>query len=389
MRICLVGPAYPYRGGISHFTQMLAAAMQPGHQTLIVSFSRLYPSFLFPGRTQYESDGARIRVDSVRVIDSINPLSYRRAAGVALDFRPDLVVVQWWQPFFAPALRSVAGRIKRGSGAPVVFLCHNVLPHEGTRLDRALARWGLAKADAFLVQSQEDRARLLSLRPGAAVTVHPHPTYTQFSGGGPTREEARGRLGLQGRVVLFFGLVRAYKGLGTLLRAFARLPASLEATLLVVGEFYEDRRPYDALIASLGIGDRVRVLDRYVPDDEVAVYFQAADLVALPYRSATQSGIVQTAFAFEVPVVVTAVGGLPEVVIDGVTGYVVPPDDPPALAAAIERFFGEGAGPRMSGEIHARSGRFSWSACVEALLRLAAGVGTGRPEKERSENPVM
>ena len=166
------------------------------------------------------------------------------------------------------------------------------------------------------------------------VAVHPHPTYTQFALGEMTREAARRELGVDGRVLLFFGLIRPYKGLKTLLRAFERVAERLDATLLVVGEFYEPRNAYDELIQSLGIGARTRVIDRYIPDDEVGVYFHAADLVVLPYRSATQSGITQTAFAFGRPVVVTAVGGLPDVVDDDVTGYVVPPDDPAVLSGA-------------------------------------------------------
>jgi glycosyltransferase involved in cell wall biosynthesis len=374
MRICLLGPAYPYRGGISHFNQMLAAAMQAEHDVLIVSFSRLYPSLLFPGRTQYEERGARVRVDSRRLIDSINPLSWRRAARAVVDFRPDLVVVQWWHPFFAPAFRSIATRVRRGHRAPCVYLCHNVLPHESGRADRTVVRWGLARADACLVQSEEDRGKLRALLPRVPVAVHPHPMYTQFARGDMTREEARRRLQVGGRVLLFFGLVRAYKGLRTLLAAHARVAEALDATLLVVGEFYEDRKPYDALIASLGIAARTRVIDRYIPDDEVAVYFCAADLVVLPYKSATQSGITQAAFAFGRPVVVTAVGGLPDVVDDGVTGYVVPPENPAALADAIERFFATDAAARMERAIRAGADRFSWDGCARALIRLAGGA---------------
>lgn len=373
MRICLVGPAYPYRGGISHFTQMLAATMTAeGHEPHIVSFTRLYPSFLFPGRTQYEEKGPRVRIEGERVIDSINPLTWKRAGKAIAAHRPDAIIVQWWHPFFGPAFRSVLKHARlAGADAPAVFLCHNVLPHEENRADRALVRWGLAKADAFLVQSKEDRNALLSLRAGARVSVHPHPTYTQFAEGNITREDARQKLGVEGRVLLFFGLIRPYKGVHTLLKAFARISEKLDATLMIVGEFYENRAPYDAEISALGIGARVSVINRYIPDEEVEVYFRAADLVVLPYRSATQSGITQTAFAFERPVVVTAVGGLPDVVDDGVTGYVVPPDNPEALAGAIERFFATDAAGAMAAAIRAQSDRFSWKGCVTALLALA------------------
>ena len=372
MRICLVGPAHPYRGGISHFTQMLASEFMRSHEVRIVGFSRLYPSLLFPGKTQYDEGGALIRVESSRVIDSINPLTFFRAAREICDYAPNLVVFQWWQPFFAPAFRVISSLVKRRLDTRIVFLCHNVLPHESSFVDRGLARFGLAAGDAFLVQSREDEQSLARLLPGAGVAVHPHPVYSQFASVRPERSEARAKLGVDGHVVLFFGLVRAYKGVDNLIRAFGHLAGTLDVTLLVVGEFYEDRKPYDELIASLGLGSRVRVIDRYVPDDEVGIYFTAADLVALPYRSASQSGIVQTSFAFERPVVVTAVGGLPDIVRDGETGYVVPPDDPAALAAAIEQFFRAGAGERMADAIRAEAPRFSWAGCVDAILALAA-----------------
>jgi len=383
MRICLVGPAHPYRGGISHFTAMLAREMRAGHDVLIVNFSRLYPAFLFPGRTQFDESATGLAVESRRLIDSIDPRSWRRAADAVRAFAPDVVVFQWWQPFFAPAFRAMCRRIRRGSRARIVFLCHNVLPHESSPLDRALVKWALAGADAFVVQSREDGSILASLRPGARVEFNPMPVFDLFTpaGGGPDREEARARLGVSGRVILFFGLVRAYKGLSTLLEAFAAARDRLDATLLVVGEFYEDRRTYDEAIRTLGIGGCVRVIDRYVPNEDVALYFRAADVVVLPYVSATQSAIVQTAFSFERPVIVTAVGGLPDVVADGVTGYVVPPQSPPALAAAMLRFFAEGAGARMAAAIRARAGDFAWSRCVDAVLR-AAGGEAGKPVRK-------
>ncbi len=374
MRICLVGPAHPYRGGISHFTQMLARELETAHDVRIVGYSRLYPALLFPGRTQYDEGGALVQVESLRLIDSVNPFTYARAADAVVEFAPDLVVVKWWHPFFAPALRTIANAVKRRSSAPVVFLCHNVLPHEGSAVATALARWGLRAADAFLVQSREDLATLRQFVPNAIADVHPHPTYTQFAASSMTRAQARSRLEVDGRVLLFFGLVRPYKGVEDLLHAVARLPRDAAVTLLLVGEFYEAREPYERLLQSLGIADRVRVVDRYVPDAEVAQYFMAADLVVLPYRSASQSGIAQTAFAFERPVVVTAVGGLPDVVEDGVTGYVVPPRDPAALAAAVTRFFAGDDAARMPQAIRASASRFTWAGCARALIALGEQV---------------
>lgn len=370
MKICLVGPAYPYRGGIAHFTSMLTREFGREHDVSIINFSRLYPSVLFPGKTQYDHTDSALRIDSEQIIDCLNPLTWLRAGRAAAALGPDLVVFQWWQPFFGPAFRTVCFSIKRRCETVIVYLCHNVLPHESSAADRLLIDIGLARADAFLVQSNEDARNLMKIRKNVPTAVNPHPIYDFFDQGKYDRRSAREALGLDGPVILFFGYVRKYKGLGVLLEAFSRVLVRLDATLLVVGEFYDDRKPYDDLISSLSIGKHVRVVDEYVSNEDVEMYFKAADLVALPYLSATQSGIVQTAFSFEKPVVVTAVGGLPDVVRDGVTGYVVPSEDPEALADAVVRFFGEDAGKRMAGNISADLDRFSWSRCAATLLSL-------------------
>lgn len=375
MRVVLVGPVFPYRGGIAHFTAMLAREFEKEHEVSLINFRRLYPSFLFPGKTQFDDSDSPMRVESRRIIDVLNPLSWWAAGRVIARVAPDLVVFQWWHPFFAPAFRVIAAGARRGSGAQVVFLCHNVLPHESSIADRLLIRVGLGAADSFLVQSREDGGNLERIRPGARWAFNPHPVYDWFDMGRFDRDGARRELGVDGRVLLFFGLIRPYKGLDVLLGAFARVGEELDATLLVVGEFYEDRGRYDALIERLGIGARLRVVDRYVPNEDVEMYFKAADVAVLPYRTATQSGIVQTAYSFHLPVIVTRVGGLPDVVRDGETGYVVPPDDPEALADAIRRFYSEAAAGRLAAGIRSDLDRFSWRHCVQTLCRLAAPDG--------------
>lgn len=370
MKICVVGPAHPYRGGIAHFTSMLAREFGQRHDVKIVNFTRLYPSFLFPGKTQYDSSQSALREDSDRIIDCLNPFTWFRAGRAAASFDPDLVVFQWWQPFFGLAFKAMCFSIKRRSNAAIVYLCHNVLPHELSKFDRLLIDIGLSGADAYLVQSAEDGRILEGIRKNPAMSVNPHPIYDFFDQSKYDRRSARKALEVDGPVLLFFGYVREYKGLGVLLDAFAQVLKRLPATLLVVGEFYEKRGPYDARIADLNIGDRVRIVDEYVPNDEVEMYFKAADLVVLPYVSATQSGIVQTAFSFEKPVVVTSVGGLPDVVIDGNTGYVVPKSDPRAVANAIVRFFEEGDATRMAENIRADVDRFSWRRCADRLIEL-------------------
>jgi len=379
-RACLVGPAYPYRGGIAHFTSALAAEFAKDHDVLVINFKRLYPSILFPGKTQFDESGEPVGVDSQRTIDSLNPFSFWRTAKTIAVFKPDIVVLQWWQPFFAVAYALIVfflTRIDRGYSSKIIFLCHNVLPHESSPIDRFLTRIAFRFGNAFLVHSRGDRDNLVSVKPEAIVDVQPLPIFDMFRHGGQTRESARAALGVEGKMILFFGLIRPYKGLGVLLEGFARsLPAN-PATLFVVGEFYEGKERYLAQIEKLGIGERVVVVDSYVPNEEVEKYFAACDVLALPYLSATQSAIVQVAYSFDRPVIVTAVGGLPEVVDDGVTGYVIPKEDPDALSDAITRFFGQDDLRKMERDIAATKDRFSWRRCKETILGLAEKLAAG------------
>lgn len=375
MRWALLGPLHPYRGGIAHYGALLADALArvDGDSVEAVNFSRLYPRLLFPGKTQFDASASPLARPAPRLLASLNPISWRRSADALAATAPDALVCHWWHPFFAPAYGAVLRRLgKLCPDCARILLCHNVLPHERGPLDLRLGRYAFGGADGFLVHSASDESRLLELLPAARRRVHPHPRYEVFRGGAPSREAARASLDLapDARVALFFGYVRAYKGLDIAIQALAR-SAEPGIRLLVVGEFYEDQGPYDALIESLCLQDRVRIVNRYVPNEEVALYFQAADLVLQPYRSATQSGIAQIAFAFGRPVLATAVGGLPEQIEDGVSGLLVPPEDPAALAAALDRFFAEDLAAALAAGIAAEAERFSWSGLVGQLRELA------------------
>ena len=373
-RFCLIGPTYPYRGGISHYNTCLMRELAKRHEVRAINFSRLYPGFLFPGKTQLDESATPLAADSERIIDSINPFTWIRTGFRAARMRPDVTLVQWWHPFFAPAMFTICSILRLMRRGKVVFLCHNVLPHEKSLVDRMLAGVAFAAADGFLVQSREDREKLLRIRKKAPVAVHPHPIYDFFGTGSVTKEGARRTIGAgDGPLLLFFGFIRGYKGLVYLIEAMSLIREKVPAKLLIVGEFYEDSRPYTELAARLGLDDAVRFESRYIGNEEVESYFVASDLVILPYVSATQSGIVQIAIAFDRPVVVTDVGGLPEAVEREKTGFVVPARDPAALARAIVRFFEEGWGPRMAPFFANEKKRFSWEAMVEAvdgLLRL-------------------
>jgi glycosyltransferase involved in cell wall biosynthesis len=250
-------------------------------------------------------------------------------------------------------------------------VCHNVVEHEPSRVRLALTRAALGSGDLFLVHSEEDRRNLERLVPGARVARGILPSFGEVAGVPPSRAEARARLGLapEERVLLFFGFVRRYKGLRHLLEAMPRVVERTGARLVVAGEFWKDKQIYLDRIAALGVADRVTILDRYLPNEEVADVFAAADLVVQPYETATQSAVTQMAFDLGRPVVVTAVGGLPESVRHGVTGYVVPPADPEAIADAVADFFGNARGPAMEAAVEADRDRFSWDRAVEALER--------------------
>lgn len=374
MKVALLGPVQPYRGGIAHYTTSLFGALSDaGHDVAIYNFTRQYPDFLFPGKSQKDVTAAAFEVPNERVVDTLNPLSWLRTARRIARTDPDHVVVQWWHPYFGPAYGSITRALRRHTRARITYLCHNVLPHESSIFDRVLCRYAYGSAHAFMVQAAKERDILRGLVGyGPRVEVAPHPVYDVFAAGEPeAREVARDALGLTTeRVLLFFGYIRPYKGLATLLEALPELKTT-DYTLVIAGECYEDKSVYTQLMDELGVTNRVRFIDRYISNEEVPRFFAAADLVALPYKSATQSGIVQVAYAFGVPVVVTAVGGIPEVVDDGESGLLVPPEDPRAFAAAIDRFYDDDLAATLRAGVIDKREAFGWERVVEALGRCA------------------
>ncbi len=358
-RIAIVGPAYPLRGGNALFVAHLVDSLSSDHDVYVVSYSRLYPSVLFPGKTQMNLSRDPVRTTASRqLIDSINPVSWVRAARwmAAPARRPALVIFTWWNPFFGPSLGVVARLVKRWTGCGVVFVAENVVSHENRFVDRFLTRFALSAADYFLVLSGVVASRIQSFFPGVPVRQATLPIYDCYRNSDATRgteqlPSIKEELQLERPQVLFFGYVREYKGLKYLIEAMPAVLKQADVGLMIVGEFYDDRDRYERLIDRLGIREQVTVVAEHVPDEAVGRYFRAADLVVLPYVSATQSGITQIAYAFGLPVVSTNVGGLPEVVTDGETGYIVSPGDPEALAEAIVRFFTGAEAERMRSNV--------------------------------------
>jgi glycosyltransferase involved in cell wall biosynthesis len=359
-RIAIVGPAYPLRGGNALFVAHLYDSLRVDHDVYVVSFTRLYPSFLFPGKTQLNVSRAPVKnTPSRQIIDSTNPISWLQAVRWIAEprRRPDLVMLVWWNPFFGMCYGAIARMVRRRIGAGIVFVCENVVSHENRFVDRYLTRYALSAADYFLVLSGVVARRIHSLFPTVPLRQAALPIYDCYRMGQPDREGVRATLGLTRPTALFFGYVREYKGLAHLLRAMPRVLERADIDLLIVGEFYDDRAKYDAMIEELGIGDHVKIVAEHVPDESVGDYFAVSDVVVLPYVAATQSGITQVAFAFGLPVISTDVGGLPEVVKDGETGAIVKPADEEALADAIVRYFTGGRREEFRANVEAEAKR--------------------------------
>ena len=378
-RIALLGPLAPWRGGLAQYLALLGEALMAGADVRGVTFTRQYPGFLFPGRSQRDLAAPRPRFPVEALLDSIQPLSWRRTAAHLERFAPGAVVLKWWMPFFGPAFASSVGPLRR-RGTKVVLVCDNLVPHEHRPFDGAFTQWMLRNSDGYLVMSDSVMADLQRLKPGAAARRVAHPLYAQFDGGRWTRATARARLGIGEReeVAVYFGFVRRYKGLDTLLGAWPNVRARRPVRLIAAGEFYEDPAPYRALAAAAGGDNVVRLMEGYLADPDVEALFKAADVVVLPYRGGTQSGVTHVAFALGVPVITTNAGGLAETVSPGVTGLVVPPEDETALAAAIVRYFEEGLGATMRENVAALRKEQSWETLARETTVLVDSLTPGR-----------
>jgi glycosyltransferase involved in cell wall biosynthesis len=344
-RIAIIGPAYPYRGGPPLVVANLYELLSRRHNVEVFSFTRLYPRLLFPGKRQEDISKHPAKQHPVRRrIDSINPWTWYKTAREIIAFKPDLVLVDWYQPFFGACYRVICSMLRK-HGIPTVFLCENVISHESRFIDTFLSKLALSQSDSFIVFSDSVAKTLQSMYPGRDIERATLPLFFSESSAPKTWSsmEAKSSLGLEGdRVLLFFGYIRKYKGLRNLIKAFPMVARQHpDAFLLIVGECYEDAVEYNDLIEKSGFSNRIRWINEYVANEDVGLYYAAAELVVLPYVSATQSGIVKIAFGFSKPVLATNVGGLSEEIERFGSGRIVASPEPEILAEGINFMLAE------------------------------------------------
>ena len=372
MKVIIVGTAYPYRGGLAAFNERLAYEYQnAGHEVEIYTFTLQYPGFLFPGKTQYSTEPAPADLKIFRKINSCNPFNWLKVGREIARKKPDLVITKFWLPFMAPCLGTIERQVRKNNHTRVVSILDNVIPHEHRIGDKMFARYFINSTHGFVSMSKSVLNDLRLFTTTKPATFCPHPLYDHY-GERLTRTEALNKLQLpeSNKYVLFFGFIRAYKGLDLLLEAFAdeRLRNS-NIQLIVAGEFYGDPAPYLAQIKKLAIEDKVVLRTDFIPDSAVNQYFSAADIVAQPYKTATQSGVTQIAFHFEKPMLVTNVGGLAEIVPDGKIGYVVEPDAKQIADALVDYFENDKQSVFEKNMVEEKQ-KYAWSKMTDAIAEL-------------------
>ena len=373
MKIAVLGTAWPYRGGLAVYNERLARQFaSEGDDVTIYTFTLQYPSFLFPGKTQYSSEPAPSDLKIIRSLNSINPFNWIKTGRIIRKLEPDILIIKFWLPFMAPCLGKVARMVRRNGKTRVVSILDNIIPHEHRPGDRLFGRYFTRSVDGFVAMSDsvlEDLSQFDTVKPRVFCR---HPLYDNF-GPRTSREDSLKFLGLDPgqRYMLFFGLIRDYKGLDLLLRAYADSRfRKMNVKLIVAGEFYSGSEKYFELEKELGLEGMVVWKSDFVPDSEVRYYFGAADIIVQPYKSATQSGVTQIAYHFEKPMLVTNVGGLAEIVPDGKVGYVVSPVEN-EIADALVDFFENGRQDQFTEGILTEKRQYAWSNMTRSVRKAA------------------
>ncbi|MDR3715283.1 MAG: glycosyltransferase [Puia sp.] len=388
--VIIIGPAHPLRGGLATFDQRLATEfLDQGYDCTLYSFSLQYPSFLFPGTTQYSTDPAPSRLKIVTCINSINPFNWLKTGRALKKMKPDTIVVRFWLPLMGPALGTILRIVKKNRHTRIIAITDNIKPHEKRPGDTAFTRYFLRSCNAFITMSEKVMKDLRTFEKDKPARQVLHPLYDNF--GEPiSKEEARDTLrrkmglptGSTDKIVLFFGFIRKYKGLDILLTAMSdqRIRNS-GIRLLIAGEFYEEEKPYREQIEQTGIGSELILATEFIPDNDVRYYICAADVIIQPYRNATQSGVTPLAYHFERPMIVSNVGGLPALVPHEKAGLVAEPE-PTAIADAILRFFELGENYFIP-HLRREKEKYSWPKLLETIEQLSTIQDSGGTGKDK------
>lgn len=369
MKIIIISAAFPLRGGIAHSAGLLYRELSKDNDVKVITFLRQYPKIFFPGKSQTEDEDLENKIPTEVILDSINPFNWIKTSNYIFSLNPELVIFKHWMPFFAPCYGFIAGRLKKKK-LKLLAICHNIIPHEKRPGDIILSRYFLKKMDFFVLLSAQVRKDLETVIKKSRSKVLPLPIFSIF-GENVNKESAREKLKLTDeKIILFFGFIRDYKGLDTLIESLAIVKKKMDITLVVAGEFYSDEQKYISLIEKLNLQNFVILKKDFIPTTDVKYYFSAADAVVLPYKSATQSGIVQVAVNFEKPVIATNVGGLSEVIDDGKSGFIVEKENPDEFANAIIRFYEENREKEFSSNMKSLKEKYSWKNFIKGIFDL-------------------
>lgn len=371
-KIIIIGSAYPFRGGLAAYNERLAREyIKNGDDVVIYTFTLQYPSFLFPGKSQYSESPAPTDIKIIRIVNSINPLNWIKVGNRIKKQKPDLVIIKFWIPFMAPCFGTIARRIKKNYFTKIISIVDNIIPHEKRVGDRILASYFVQAVHGFVAMSKSVMEDIKLFNKTKPVLFCPHPLYDHFGEIIP-KEKAICNLKLDTnyKYILFFGFIRDYKGLDLLLKSFAKLSIKNKSIkLIVAGEFYTDSKPYFDLIKINQLDEFVIMHNNFIPDEKVADYFCASDIVVQPYKNATQSGVTQIAYHFNKPMIVTDVGGLAEIIPDGKVGYVVKPDSE-KLAEVIFKFFDLNKEKEFLEAASVEKDKYSWTNMIKTIEKI-------------------
>ncbi len=377
-KVVIIGSAYPLRGGLSNFNERLARAfVSDGYKTTIYTFSLQYPSIFFPGKSQFSTEPKPTDLDIRVVINSVNPINWAIWGYKIKKQKPDLVIIKFWIPFMAPCLGMLARIIRSNHTTKVITIIDNLIPHEKRLFDKYLAGFFARSVDGFLTMSRAVFQQVDLFRPGSPRIFSPHPVYDTY-GDKIDKDKARKELLLkeEGNYILFFGFIRDYKGLDLLLEAMANSAIrERNINLLIAGEFYTDPQPFYRIIKKHDLSGQVILHSDFIPDSRVGLYFSAADLVVQPYKSATQSGVTQIAYHFEIPMIITDVGGLAEFVPDKKVGFIVEPD-PDSIADGILRFFNFPDKSFFRDHLRDEKKKYRWEYFLDKIFELYSLINT-------------